>query len=98
MSLGIVFKGPEGIVLATDGRVTLNAEIPNPQTPNQPLLVLATFDNVTKLLRVVGRDYVGVVTDAWPSIILTRVISMTAGPANAIHKPSAGSMNEPAPV
>ena len=27
MSLGIVFKGPEGIVFAADSRVTLNAQV-----------------------------------------------------------------------
>jgi hypothetical protein len=60
MSLGIVFKGPEGIVLAADSRVTLNATL-NP--PNQfPLMLPATFDNATKLLRVNGQDFVGAVT------------------------------------
>ncbi|MFH0991871.1 MAG: hypothetical protein V1799_17835 [bacterium] len=56
MSLGIVFKGPEGIVLAADSRVTLMAQI-----PGGPVLP-ATFDNTTKLLRVNGQDYVGIVT------------------------------------
>lgn len=59
MSLGIVFKGPEGIVLAADSRVTLNAEIKNAEGR---LLLPATFDNATKLLRVTGQDYVGAVT------------------------------------
>jgi hypothetical protein len=59
MSLGIVFKGPEGIVLAADSRVTLNAEIKNIEGR---LLLPATFDNATKLLRVTGQDYVGAVT------------------------------------
>ncbi len=57
MSLGIVFKGPEGIVLAADSRVTLNAHL-----PNQNLIISATFDNATKLLRVKGQDYIGAVT------------------------------------
>jgi hypothetical protein len=56
MSLGIVFKGPEGIVLAADSRVTLMAQV-----PGGPLLP-STFDNTTKLLRINGQDYVGVVT------------------------------------
>jgi hypothetical protein len=56
MSLGIVFKGPEGLVLAADSRVTLMA-----QEQGGPLLP-ATFDNTTKLLRVNGQDYVGIVT------------------------------------
>lgn len=50
MCLGIVFKGPEGIVLAADSRVTLMAQVPGgPVVP-------ATFDNTTKLLRVNGQD------------------------------------------
>ncbi len=60
MSLGIVFKGPEGIVLAADSRVTINAE----RAVNDKLTVLlpSTFDNATKLLKVNGQDYVGAVT------------------------------------
>ncbi|MBI3660174.1 hypothetical protein HY230_06850 [Candidatus Acetothermia bacterium] len=57
MSLGIAFKGPEGIVLAADSRVTLTAEI-----PEEKLILPATFDNATKLLRVKGQPYVGAVT------------------------------------
>jgi hypothetical protein len=60
MSLGIAFKGAEGIVLAADSRVTLNAS--NPQPNGQTLILPATFDNATKLLRVKGQDYVGAVT------------------------------------
>jgi len=60
MSLGIAFKGAEGIVLAADSRVTLNLAKPQ---PNGPTLILpATFDNATKLLKVKGQDYVGAVT------------------------------------
>ncbi len=51
MSLGMIFKGPEGIVLAADSRVTLNATIPN----SNPLIQIpATFDYATKLLKVEG--------------------------------------------
>jgi len=57
MSLGIVFKGPEGIVLAADSRVTLTAQI-----EKQNLLVPATFDNASKLLKINGQNYVGAVT------------------------------------
>ena len=57
MSLGIVFKGPEGIVLAADSRVTLTAE--NKKTNTR---LPAYFDNATKLLKVGGQDYVGAVT------------------------------------
>lgn len=56
-SLGIAFKGPEGIVLAADSRVTLHAA-----PPGQNLMIPATFDNATKLLRVTGQDFAGVVT------------------------------------
>lgn len=60
MSLGIAFKGPEGIVLAADSRVTLTGEM---QLPGQPVTILpSTYDNATKLLRVKGQDYVGAVT------------------------------------
>jgi hypothetical protein len=60
VSLGIAFKGPEGIVLAADSRVTLTAFV---QTPNQPqMFVPSTFDNATKLLKVKGQDHVGAVT------------------------------------
>ena len=60
MSLGIAFKGPEGIVLAADSRVTLTGLI---QVPNQPpLQIPSTYDNATKLLRVKGQTHIGVVT------------------------------------
>lgn len=68
MSLGIAFKGAEGIVLAADSRVTLMAMIVRPApgpaqaaaVPQQ--VVPATFDNATKLLRVAGQKFVGAVT------------------------------------
>lgn len=66
MSLGIAFKGPEGIVLAADSRVTLLAQVPvqNPQATQstQAMLVPATYDNATKLLRIESQPYLGVVT------------------------------------
>ena len=57
MSLGIAFKGPEGIVLAADSRVTLMAQI-----PGENMLVPATYDNATKLLKIAEQKYVGAVT------------------------------------
>ena len=45
MSLGVVVKGPEGVVLAADTRITLNAH-----NPNMPSPVVVNFDNATKLL------------------------------------------------
>jgi hypothetical protein len=57
MSLGVVIKGPEGVVLAADSRVTLGARQPD----GTPLLV--NFDNATKLLTFSGsHQYVGAVT------------------------------------
>lgn len=44
MSLGIVIKGPEGLVLAADSRVTIQAQPPE----GPPISV--NFDNATKLL------------------------------------------------
>lgn len=57
MSLGIAFKGPEGIVLAADSRVTLTAQV-----PGQNMLLPATYDNATKLLQITGQNYAGAVT------------------------------------
>jgi hypothetical protein len=59
MSLGIAFKGPEGIVLAADSRVTLTAEMHQDQAR---MLLPSTFDNATKLLRVSKQKCVGAVT------------------------------------
>lgn len=60
MSLGIAFKGPEGIVLAADSRVTLN--VVNQQPNGQILILPATFDNATKLLKIKGQEFIGAVT------------------------------------
>lgn len=59
MSLGIAFKGPEGIVLAADSRVTLTAEV---QQPQGKMFLPSTFDNATKLLQITGHGFVGAVT------------------------------------
>jgi hypothetical protein len=56
LSLGIAFKGPEGIVLAADSRVTLTGQA------GGNLLVQAHYDNATKLLKVRDHDNVGAVT------------------------------------
>ncbi len=60
MSLGIVFKGTEGIVLAADSRVTL--EYHTNLAQNKMLVHQSTFDNATKLLQVNGQEYIGAVT------------------------------------
>ena len=72
MSLGVIFKSPEGLVLAADSRVTVMAQQvlppvltpPSPgQVPSQMIQLLpAYFDNATKLLNVNGHPYVGIVT------------------------------------
>lgn len=59
MSLGIAFKGPEGIVLAADSRVILTAEMRHGQ---ERMMLPSTFDSATKLLQIAGHDYVGAVT------------------------------------
>src|SRR4051812_25905037 len=61
MSLGIAFKGPEGIVLAADSRVTLTSITSGGHSGTQQF-VPATYDNATKLLSVKGQGYVGAVT------------------------------------
>jgi hypothetical protein len=56
LSLAVAFKGPEGIVLAADSRVTLSGELPTGE------LIPAYFDHATKLLSVRGQTFVGVIT------------------------------------
>ena len=58
MSLGIVFKGAEGIVLAADSRVTLTT---TRQHENRSEVTHAYYDNATKLLRIDEQKYVGAV-------------------------------------
>lgn len=59
MSLGIVIKGPEGLVFAADSRVTLVAA---PRPPAQGPAIPVTYDNAHKLLNFPMHDYVGAVT------------------------------------
>jgi len=59
MSLGIAFKGAEGIVLAADSRVTLTGER---QQDGKTLVLPATYDNAVKLLHVPSQRWVGAVT------------------------------------
>jgi hypothetical protein len=57
VSLGIVIKGPEGVVLAADSRVTLMAHLPG------ALAIPVNFDNATKLLSFSKpHTYVGAVS------------------------------------
>jgi len=72
MSLAVVFKSPEGLVLAADSRVTVTATLPvapllPPAVPGiivQPTIQVlpAYFDNATKLLSVANQSHVGFVT------------------------------------
>lgn len=67
MSLGIVVKGSEGIVLAADSRLTLGAQIsmPLPQAPQVmvPQQIIVNIDNATKLLTFAEpNNWVGAVT------------------------------------
>jgi len=57
MTLAIVFKGTEGVVLAADSRVTLPFQVPGTQ-----LVTSAHFDNATKLLKVGNQQHVAAVT------------------------------------
>lgn len=53
------------MVLAADSRVTLQMPVPIPgAAPGGPsiMLVPATFDNATKLLKVIGQEHVAAVT------------------------------------
>lgn len=60
MSLGIVIKVPEGLVLAAESRITIGAQI---QTPMGVQNVPVYFDNATKLLSFSSPNImVGVVT------------------------------------
>jgi hypothetical protein len=62
VSLGIMIKGSEGMVLAADSRVTLFNPVNAPVANNQTIVIPATFDNATKILKVAEQDYVGAVT------------------------------------
>ena len=57
MSLGVVIKGAEGIVLAADSRVTLQATS-NTWKGSLPV----TYDNATKLLAFSKQAFIGAVT------------------------------------
>jgi hypothetical protein len=60
MSLGIVVKCPEGLVLAAESRITLGAKLNTPQGTQQ---IPVYFDNATKLLSFSDPNTsVGVVT------------------------------------
>lgn len=59
MSLGIIIKGPEGIVVAADSRVTLssNAQLPDGSIVRQDF----NFDNSNKLLHFSDKEHHGFV-------------------------------------
>jgi hypothetical protein len=68
MSLAVVFKGAEGLVLAADSRVTLTAfATPPPGAVPEgvvvgPQVMHTYFDNATKLLGLKNHPYLGIVT------------------------------------
>lgn len=58
MSIGLVIKGPEGLVLAAESRITLEAQPSGEGTP-----ISVSFDNARKVLRFAEpNSFVGVVT------------------------------------
>jgi hypothetical protein len=70
MSIGIVIKGPEGLVLAAESRITLEA-----QTPGGPIIPVS-FDNARKVLQFAEpNSFVGVVTYGLGSIGLRSAYS-----------------------
>ena len=64
MSLGIVIKGPEGVVLVADSRLTLTATMPaDPANPGVVKTLPVNFDNSAKLLTFgESHKWVGAVT------------------------------------
>jgi hypothetical protein len=61
MTLAVAFKGSEGIVLAADSRVTIQA-VTQPAGAPHPLIIPASYDNATKLLKLQGQEHVAAVT------------------------------------
>jgi hypothetical protein len=56
MSLGLIIKGPEGLVLAAESRITLSINITQGQLP-------VSYDNARKVLKFAApHNFVGVVT------------------------------------
>ena len=63
MSLGILIKSPEGIVLAAESRVTLTIPTVVPGVPPQVQVMFSNFDNATKILSFnKPHKHIGVVT------------------------------------
>jgi hypothetical protein len=60
MTLAIVVKGTEGIVLAIDSRVTL--QVVAQQGAGNNVILPATYDNATKLLKIPKQPFVGAIT------------------------------------
>jgi hypothetical protein len=67
VSLGIAFKGSEGLVLAADSRVTISAQAIDPTT-GAVVVIPATYDNATKLLTLRGQKHVAALTYGLGSI------------------------------
>jgi len=68
MSLGIVIKVPEGLVLAAESRVTLGAQLNTPRGTQQ---IPVFFDNAMKLLSFSEPNIsIGVVTQSINMLIM----------------------------
>jgi hypothetical protein len=71
MSLAVVFKGPEGLVMAADSRVTLTSTSQGMLNPDGPAIEQvhhSYFDNAAKLLALRGHRNIGIVTYGQGSI------------------------------
>lgn len=84
MSLGIVVKGPEGLVMAADSRVTLTAVQADGRT------VHVNYDNATKLLSFNNHTHVGVVTYGAAAIGLRSAASYLSEFEAVLDEESAG--------
>jgi hypothetical protein len=59
MTLAVAFKGPEGLVLAADSRITITATVSAGEQKQQ---YISYFDNATKLFEINGQPHIGVLT------------------------------------
>jgi hypothetical protein len=67
MTLAVVFKGPEGIVLAADSRVTL-VPVASQNAPPGTMVIPVFFDNARKLLSLQQQSHIGIVTSGAAAI------------------------------
>jgi hypothetical protein len=98
VSLAVVLKGPEGIVLAADSRVTLTSVQPVEGT-NQVHVLPTYFDNATKLMGLQNHEHLAIVTYGSGSIGVDQP-RMVHGyiPEFEAHLADAGNNGEPLTV